>query len=137
MIEPRYATLQTLFADRVFRIPHYQRFYSWQAKQRQDLFSDLRKLGDRGNDNPPEDAIELVRRGHHREATTLALRLAAVLDLHRHASFDDGVGEAPRRIPRCGLEHPVPATSRDPGVSPDRKRAPIAEPPCNRRASAR
>ncbi len=51
MIEPRYATLQTLFADRVFRIPHYQRFYSWQSKQREDLFSDLKKLSDRGNDN--------------------------------------------------------------------------------------
>jgi len=51
MIEPRYATLQTLFADRVFRIPRYQRFYSWQSKQREDLFSDLRKLADRGPEN--------------------------------------------------------------------------------------
>ena len=44
MIEPRYETLQKLFADRVFRIPPYQRFYSWQRKQRQDLFGDLQKL---------------------------------------------------------------------------------------------
>lgn len=44
MIEPRYGVLQTLFADRVFRIPHYQRFYSWQKRQREDLFRDLRKL---------------------------------------------------------------------------------------------
>lgn len=44
MIEPRYETLQKLFADRVFRIPPYQRFYSWQRKQRQDLFGDLKKL---------------------------------------------------------------------------------------------
>lgn len=44
MIEPRYGVLQTLFADRVFRIPHYQRFYSWQKRQRDDLFNDLRKL---------------------------------------------------------------------------------------------
>lgn len=44
MIEPRYATLQKLFADRVFRIPAYQRFYSWQTRQRSDLFSDLTKL---------------------------------------------------------------------------------------------
>ncbi len=46
MIQPVYAVLQTLFADRVFRIPHYQRFYSWQNRQRQDLFSDLTKLAD-------------------------------------------------------------------------------------------
>ncbi len=51
MIEPKYATLQTLFADRVFRIPHYQRFYSWHTKQREDLFSDLRLLADREGDN--------------------------------------------------------------------------------------
>lgn len=44
MIEPRYGVLQTLFADRVFRIPHYQRFYSWQSRQREDLFNDLNKL---------------------------------------------------------------------------------------------
>ena len=51
MIEPTYKTLQTLFADRVFRIPHYQRFYSWQKKQRDDLFNDLKKLNARTDDN--------------------------------------------------------------------------------------
>lgn len=50
MIQPTYGVLQNLFADRVFRIPHYQRFYSWQNRQRQDLFSDLRKLADQGDD---------------------------------------------------------------------------------------
>jgi uncharacterized protein with ParB-like and HNH nuclease domain len=44
MIEPKYVTLQELFSNRVFRIPHYQRFYSWRNKQREDLFSDLLKL---------------------------------------------------------------------------------------------
>lgn len=44
MIQPTYGVLQTLFADRVFQIPHYQRFYSWQSRQRADLFSDIRKL---------------------------------------------------------------------------------------------
>ncbi len=47
MIQPRYETLQSLFSNRVFRIPHYQRFYSWRTKQREDLFNDLRKLNDR------------------------------------------------------------------------------------------
>ena len=48
MIDPKYGVLQTLFADRVFRIPHYQRFYSWHSRQREDLFGDLRKLATRG-----------------------------------------------------------------------------------------
>lgn len=50
MIDPRYDTLQVLFADRVFRIPPYQRFYSWQGKQREDLFADLIKLANRPED---------------------------------------------------------------------------------------
>lgn len=66
MIEPTYKTLQTLFADRVFRIPHYQRFYSWQRKQRDDLFSDLRKLSERNDDN------------HHFMATIVCHKTAEV-----------------------------------------------------------
>jgi hypothetical protein len=50
MIEPRYGNLQTLFADRVFRIPHYQRFYSWLSRQREDLFADLRNLATKAQD---------------------------------------------------------------------------------------
>src|SRR5438094_5369158 len=50
MIEPRYGVLQSLFADRVFRIPHYQRFYSWGNRQREDLFSDIRKLAGQKED---------------------------------------------------------------------------------------
>ena len=47
LTEPRYLTLDELLAKRLFRIPHYQRAYSWQAKQRKDMFNDIRKL--RGN----------------------------------------------------------------------------------------
>jgi hypothetical protein len=50
MIEPRYGVLQSLFADRVFRIPHYQRFYSWLKRQRDDLFNDLDKLATANED---------------------------------------------------------------------------------------
>jgi uncharacterized protein with ParB-like and HNH nuclease domain len=64
MIEPRYGVLQTLFADRVFRIPHYQRFYSWQKRQREDLFRDLRKLAKGGEDQ------------HHFMATIVCHRTA-------------------------------------------------------------
>ena len=44
MIQPKYVALTGLFADRVFRIPSYQRFYSWQWQQREDLFNDIRTL---------------------------------------------------------------------------------------------
>src|ERR1700693_2019997 len=69
MIDPRYDTLQVLFADRVFRIPAYQRFYSWQPKQRDDLFSDLIKLAKR-----PEDQ-------HHFMATIVGHRTAEIMPI--------------------------------------------------------
>ena len=50
MIEPKYQTLNALFSDRVFRIPEYQRFYSWLPKQREDLFGDIRELAKKGED---------------------------------------------------------------------------------------
>ena len=50
-IQPDYLPLVKLLENRVFRIPHYQRVYSWKYKQRSDMFKDIRKL--EGN---PEDS---------------------------------------------------------------------------------
>lgn len=43
-IQPLFMTLNTLLNGRLFRIPEYQRAYSWGTKQREDLFTDVRKL---------------------------------------------------------------------------------------------
>jgi hypothetical protein len=66
LIEPKYVTLQQLFSNRVFRIPHYQRFYSWKSKQREDLFGDLLKLIPGNSDD------------HHFMATIVCHRTAEV-----------------------------------------------------------
>jgi hypothetical protein len=66
MIDPRYSTLQGLFADRVFRIPHYQRFYSWKRKQRDDLFGDLKKL------------VQTAADQHHFMATVVCHKTAEI-----------------------------------------------------------
>lgn len=44
MIQPRYLVLEDLLERRLFRIPDYQRAYSWETRQREDLFSDIEKL---------------------------------------------------------------------------------------------
>ena len=62
IIEPKYQTLNGLFTDRVFQIPKYQRFYSWQKKQREDLFGDIRELAKKGEDR------------HHFMATIVCFR---------------------------------------------------------------
>lgn len=49
-IQPQHITLAQLFQGRLFRIPQYQRSYSWHRKQRQDLFSDIQRVYDRGAD---------------------------------------------------------------------------------------
>ncbi len=66
MIQPKYQTLNELFSDRVFRIPRYQRFYSWETKQREDLFSDIRELAEKGEDR------------HHFMATIVCFRTGDV-----------------------------------------------------------
>jgi hypothetical protein len=42
-IQPRLLTLNELLNGRLFRIPEYQRSYSWDTKQRTELFSDIEK----------------------------------------------------------------------------------------------
>ncbi|MBI3953278.1 MAG: DUF262 domain-containing protein [Chloroflexi bacterium] len=42
-IQPQHVTLDQLLYGRLFRIPQYQRTYSWHRKQRQDLFEDIRR----------------------------------------------------------------------------------------------
>ena len=38
MIKPDYLTIDELLAKRLFRIPDYQRAYSWNKKQRDESF---------------------------------------------------------------------------------------------------
>lgn len=67
MIDPRYMKLMALFHDRVFRIPEYQRFYSWEHKHRKDLFDDLEKLA---SDESGEDHFMATIVCHHLPSET-------------------------------------------------------------------
>jgi uncharacterized protein with ParB-like and HNH nuclease domain len=44
MIQPEFKSLSVILSDKLFRIPEYQRHYSWQKKPRNELFEDIRKL---------------------------------------------------------------------------------------------
>jgi uncharacterized protein with ParB-like and HNH nuclease domain len=48
--QPFYVTLSKLFADRLFVVPVYQRLYSWEKQQLDELFSDLRDLSKKAED---------------------------------------------------------------------------------------
>lgn len=49
-IHPQYLPLSKLLDGRLFRIPEYQRAYSWTKHQRQDLFDDIEKVFEKGPD---------------------------------------------------------------------------------------
>ena len=44
MIQPEFKPLLVVLSDKLFRIPEYQRHYSWQSRQRHELFEDIKKL---------------------------------------------------------------------------------------------
>ena len=50
-IDPKYIGLKNLFEDRLFRIPEYQRAYSWETKHRKDLFNDVKKSFEEDTDH--------------------------------------------------------------------------------------
>ena len=47
LIQPKYLKMIDLLANRLFRIPEFQRAYSWGTKQRQDMFDDIRRVGEK------------------------------------------------------------------------------------------
>ena len=82
-IAPQYLTLQQLLTDRLFRIPEYQRSYSWGTRQRQDLFEDIRQSYREGNSS------------NHFMATVIALvrdkvNIPGSLGEHRNVDVVDG-----------------------------------------------
>lgn len=80
-IQPKYLTLGEFLAKRLFTIPGYQRAYSWDKKQRSDLFSDIENTFAKGSD------------AQHFMATVVALRRRQQLigtDQHLETEIVDG-----------------------------------------------
>ena len=46
-VQPKFLKFADLLEKRLFRIPHYQRAYSWRRAEREDMFKDIQKLKDR------------------------------------------------------------------------------------------
>ena len=82
-IAPQHLSLQQLLTDRLFRIPEYQRSYSWATRQREDLFQDIRQSYREGNSS------------NHFMATVIALmrdkvNIPGTLGEHRNVDVVDG-----------------------------------------------
>ena len=69
-IDPQHHSLDDLLSKRLFRIPEYQRAYSWGRKQRSDLFEDINRSFCAGDDRKHFMAtIVGLRRGMKRIIT--------------------------------------------------------------------
>ena len=80
LTRPDYFTLDQLLTRRLFRIPHYQRAYSWHSKQRADMFDDIEDL--KGKPKGFHFMATVV--GLHRDTTTI------VADEYRQIEIVDG-----------------------------------------------
>lgn len=79
-IAPRLVDLDTLFTRHLFRIPQYQRTYSWRKKQRQDLFKDIRRTSDSGQGRPHFMATVVGLRRDKRNIGTTDHQVIEVVD---------------------------------------------------------
>ena len=80
-IQPQHATFGDLIHGRLFRIPSYQRAYSWQSRQRADLFKDIQRTWESGDGR------------QHFMATIVGLRrerLTIIIDEHQVIDIVDG-----------------------------------------------
>ena len=70
-IQPRVLPLEELLHNRLFRIPDYQRSYSWSSREREDLFKDITGIAKEGGDAEHFMAtIVCLRRGNKELGTT-------------------------------------------------------------------
>ena len=77
-IQPQHVTVDQLFYGRLFRIPQYQRTYSWHRKQRQDLFEDIQRTWDAGKDRTHFMATIV---GLRREKRTIMTKVHQVIEV--------------------------------------------------------
>ncbi|TGT65661.1 MULTISPECIES: DUF262 domain-containing protein [unclassified Mesorhizobium] len=60
-LQPQLFNLNNLLNGRLFRIPEYQRAYAWGKKQRDDLFGDIRRVGNSNEDHFMATIVGLSR----------------------------------------------------------------------------
>lgn len=75
-LNPMHLSVAKLLEGRLFRIPDYQRAYSWQKRQRQDLFKDIEEAHRSGREHFMATVVALAR-----EKRTIAADELQVVDV--------------------------------------------------------
>ncbi|MBT9141421.1 MAG: hypothetical protein DDT30_02013 [Dehalococcoidia bacterium] len=79
-IQPQHVTLDQLLYGRLFRIPQYQRAYSWHRKQRQDLFEDIQRIWVAGKERSHFMATIVGLRRERRPIMTKEHQVTEIVD---------------------------------------------------------
>jgi hypothetical protein len=79
-IQPQYLPLSKLLDRRLFRIPEYQRAYSWTKHQREDLFEDLKSTYAHGKDEGHFMAAVVCLRRERQELGTDEFQVLEIVD---------------------------------------------------------
>ena len=79
-IQPQHITFGGLLHGRIFRIPQYQRAYSWQGKHREDLFNDILGTSYAANDRSHFMATIVGLRREKRAIITDELQVIEIVD---------------------------------------------------------
>ena len=79
-IRPEHLRLAQLLAGRLFRIPEYQRSYSWTSRQRKELFGDIVNVAERGVDASHFMATIVCLRREEQELGTNVFHVLDVVD---------------------------------------------------------
>ena len=77
-IQPDFVDLASLFERRLFRIPEYQRAYSWRSRERQELYDDIEKT-QRYADGRPHFMATIV--GLRRDSVEIAATRHNVIEV--------------------------------------------------------
>jgi len=79
-IQPQLFKLGALLQSKLFRIPDYQRAYSWGKRQRGDLFRDIDRVKSSDEDHFMATVVGLARRGEDRQIGADHFSVVEVVD---------------------------------------------------------
>jgi uncharacterized protein with ParB-like and HNH nuclease domain len=79
-IQPQKFNLDSFMHGRLFRVPEYQKAYAWEKKQRSDLFGDITRVKERGEDHFMATFVGLIRKGDERRIVADQFSVIEIVD---------------------------------------------------------
>ena len=79
-IQPQLFKLESLLHGRLFRVPEYQRAYSWGKKQRHDLFGDIERVKASDEDHFLATIVGLSRKSEKKKIIADQFSVIEIVD---------------------------------------------------------